>query len=229
MLNAIGFDYFWGWKKKADFIIPASFFYHKNPVPVPETSNEVSIETDKKAEIATEPISITPALQPELKQPEPSLNSDTKKVSALSIASIRAKKEMTSEQDDILKEAEKQPNETFTETDMLLHWDKFTTRLKKQGKMLMATYMNMNVPRLENEIIFLELPNESTKEEFLSGCHELMAYLKSKLNNHSITVEVIVNESVEKKYAFTPLEKYEKLKEINPALELLRTTFDLDI
>jgi hypothetical protein len=42
-------------------------------------------------------------------------------------------------------------------------------------------------------------------------------------------IEVVVNEKVENKFAFTPLDKYNRLNEINPNLELLKKTFDLDI
>lgn len=121
------------------------------------------------------------------------------------------------------------PNQAFTETDMLLVWNKFADRLANNGKMLMATYMKMNDPIVNGTNIALELPNESTKEEFLSGANELLGYLRGKLHNHDITIEVTVNEITEKKYAFTPDEKYEKLKEINPNLELLRKLFDLDV
>jgi DNA polymerase-3 subunit gamma/tau len=34
---------------------------------------------------------------------------------------------------------------------------------------------------------------------------------------------------MEKQYAYTPKEKFEKLKEKNPNIDLLRKTFDLDI
>ena len=40
---------------------------------------------------------------------------------------------------------------------------------------------------------------------------------------------LIINEAVEKKYAFTPEDKYAKLQEKNPLIDLLRATFDLDI
>jgi hypothetical protein len=40
---------------------------------------------------------------------------------------------------------------------------------------------------------------------------------------------VIVNEAVENKFAFTPQDKYNRLNELNPALDLLRKTFELDI
>ena len=41
--------------------------------------------------------------------------------------------------------------------------------------------------------------------------------------------KITVNEEVATKYAFTPQEKYEKLKEKNPNIELLKKTFGLDV
>ena len=89
--------------------------------------------------------------------------------------------------------------------------------------------MLMSKPTLNCPIITIELPNESTKIEFEAGNNELLGYLRGKLHNHDITIEVIVNETVETKYAFTPDDKYEKLKSINPTMELLRKVFDLDV
>lgn len=89
--------------------------------------------------------------------------------------------------------------------------------------------MQMNDPVLDGVTIKLELPNESTKEDFLSGANELLGYLRGKLHNHDITIEVVVKEVSENRYAFTPIEKFEKLKNLNPNLELLRKLFDLDI
>lgn len=121
------------------------------------------------------------------------------------------------------------PTEPFNETDMLLLWNKFAQRLMDQGKRLMATYMQMNDPVLKGTTIVLELPNQSTKEEFQTGSNELLGYLRGKLHNHDIVIEIHVNEATESKYAFTPQEKYERLKQINPNLDLLRRTFDLDV
>jgi DNA polymerase-3 subunit gamma/tau len=151
------------------------------------------------------------------------------KVSALSLAGLRAKKELQAKQSNHLKHLGELPTESFSETDMLLLWNKFAQRLTDSGKILMATYMLMNEPILNGSSITLELPNESTKEEFLSGCTDLIGYLRGKLHNHDIVINVRVNESVEKKYAFTPDDKYERLRNINPAIDLLRKTFDLDV
>ncbi|WP_238989432.1 DNA polymerase III subunit gamma/tau [Flavobacterium sp. LMO8] len=167
---------------------------------------------------------------PEIPKPVlTNLNPTGTKVSALSLASIKAKKELEAQQQTFQKHREELPSEVFNETDMLLQWNKFAQKMTDSGKRLLATYMQMNDPTLDGTTITLELPNQSTKEEFLSGCHELMGYLRGKLHNHDISIEVIVNETVENKYAFTPQEKFERLKQINPTIELLRKTFDLDV
>ena len=82
---------------------------------------------------------------------------------------------------------------------MLLQWNKFAQKMVDSGKRLMATYMQMNDPTLNGTKITLELPNQSTKEEFLSGSIELLGYLRGKLHNHDITIEVVVNETTENK------------------------------
>ncbi|MQP52316.1 DNA polymerase III subunit gamma/tau [Flavobacterium sp. LMO9] len=164
--------------------------------------------------------------------PKPSLpnfNPTGTKVSALSLASVKAKKDLEAQQNQYQKHKEELPSEVFNETDMLLQWNKFAQKMTDAGKRLLATYMQMNDPTLNGTTITLELPNQSTKEEFLTGCHELIGYLRGKLHNHDITIEVIVNEATENKYAFTPQEKFERLKQINPTIELLRKTFDLDV
>lgn len=93
----------------------------------------------------------------------------------------------------------------------------------------MATYMLINDPTLEGFTIKLELPNEGSKVDFDNNKNELLGYLRGKLHNHDIVIDVHVNEVTQSKHAFTPLEKYEKLKALNPAMELLRKTFDLDV
>ncbi len=54
-----------------------------------------------------------------------------------------------------------------------------------------------------------------------------MGYLKSKLHNYSIEIMVVINEEVVEKNVYTDNDKYERLKNINPNLELLRKYFDL--
>ena len=246
MFDAISLYHFWWRKKKvAKFIIPATCYKNnsysitevptvKTQIPTEETKPVVVAETVVNEPIVTEipqvQNEVVAAIVPEIPKPVlTNLNPTGTKVSALSLASIKAKKELEAQQQTFQKHREELPSETFNETDMLLQWNKFAQKMTDSGKRLLATYMQMNDPTLNGTTITLELPNQSTKEEFLSGYHELMGYLRGKLHNHDITIEVVVNETTENKYAFTPQEKFERLKQINPTIELLRKTFDLDV
>lgn len=184
------------------------------------------------------PITPLPTVELEVDAPEvvapPSVKKEDDgavKVSALSLSSIRMKRELEQSQKATQKHHDELPKEPFTETDMLLNWNKFAQRLSDNGQKIMSTYMQINDPVLDKDgvTIRLELPNEGSKVDFDNNKIELLGYMRGKLHNHDIVIETHVNEAVSKKHAFTPEEKYEKLKAINPALETLRKMFDLDI
>lgn len=185
------------------------------------------------------PIAPLPANELQVEQPEvvkPAVvkvedNDGEVKVSAFSLAGLRKKKELQESQRAQIKNTDELPREPFTETDMLLNWNKFAQRLSDSGQKIMATYMQINDPVLDSDgvTIRLELPNGGSKVDFDNGKLELLGYLRGKLHNHDIVIETHVNEAAASRHAFTPQEKFEKLKAINPALDILRKTFDLDI
>ena len=155
--------------------------------------------------------------------------SNEPKISALSLASIRAKRELQEANKSFVKEAQHLPTEPFTETEMLLQWNKYAQRLGDKGQKIMESLLLINDPKLDGTTIIHELPNEGSKIDFDSEKFDLQGYLRGKLHNHDITINVIVNESVENKFAFTSQDKYNRLNEINPTLDVLKKTFDLDI
>lgn len=185
------------------------------------------------------PIAPLPANELHVEEPEvvkPAVvkvedNDGELKVSAFSLAGLRKKKELQESQRAQIKNIDELPREPFTETDMLLNWNKFAQRLSDSGQKIMATYMQINDPVLDSDgvTIRLELPNGGSKVDFDNGKLELLGYLRGKLHNHDIVIETHVNEAAASRHAFTPQEKFEKLKAINPALDILRKTFDLDI
>lgn len=208
------------------------------------TVEETIVQTENTAvevvtvttETTPAPIAPLPAVKLEVEEPEvvkPVIvkvdDDGTPKVSAFSLAGLRQKRELQESQKAMVKHTDELPREPFNETDMLLQWNKFAQRLSDSGQKIMATYMQINDPVLDGITIRLELPNEGSKVDFDNGKHELLGYLRGKLHNHDITIEVHVNEVISSKHAFTPLEKFEKLKSINPALETLRKMFDLDV
>ena len=226
-------------KKVEPFIIPPTYF-RKTDYSIVEkvngnsngniNSNEKS-QIDKVAEPKVEIINSDLVVPAETINTKPQTTNlpEEPKFSALSISSIRAKRELLENTKGIVKEEVQLPKEAFTETEMLLQWSKYAQRLGDKGHKIMESLLLIGDPKLEGTTITHELPNDSTKIEFESEKIELLGYLRGKLHNHDITIEVIVNEKVENKFAFTPIDKYNRLKEINPNLDLLKKTFDLDI
>ncbi|MBO0323955.1 DNA polymerase III subunit gamma/tau [Muricauda sp. CAU 1633] len=233
-LASITYD---GEKKNANFIIPASHFTSnstKNGTVAPKTNGTAPKEVEKNnEEVALEVAEPQVAIVQEPKenyQPTKKIQIKTpeKRVSGLSLSSIKAKKahEQTKTPD---VPHEELPSESFTEGDMQQHWDDFVHILEGKGRKILASNLQTDVPKLKNEnTIWIELPNNTMKKEVEREQSLMLDHLKQKLNNYSITLHITVNEEVAKKFAFTPQEKYEKLKEKNPAIDLLRKEFDLD-
>ncbi|WKW45613.1 DNA polymerase III [Myroides sp. JBRI-B21084] len=82
---------------------------------------------------------------------------------------------------------------------------------------------------LQNDVLLVEFPNEGSKLSFEENLYELVSYIHKKLNNYHLKIEVIVNEKTEIKKAFTIHDKLDYLKKINPVLENLIKTFDLEV
>ncbi|NNE02972.1 MAG: DNA polymerase III subunit gamma/tau [Eudoraea sp.] len=159
-----------------------------------------------------------------------SIKEHPNRVSGLSLSSIKAKKKHELNKIEITFDEEELPKEDFTENELQKHWDAYIKKLETGGQKILASNLNSDVPKLkEGHMISIELPNRTMKKEIEREQSGLMSYLKNALNNYHITLSIAVNEETAKKYAFTPEEKYEKLQEKNPAIDLLRKTFDLDL
>ena len=169
----------------------------------------------------------------EITAPSPPSNTETisnePKVSALSLSSIRAKRALEESNKAFVKEVVDLPKEPFSETEMLVQWTKYAKRLGDKGFKIMESLLLINDPVLNGFDITLELPNEGSKLDFEKEINGLLGHLKGHLHNHDITIDVIVNESFENKKNFNDQDRYNRLHEINPSIELLRTTFGLDL
>ncbi len=225
-LASITFD---GEKKNADFIIPATHFRH---IPAKELSGD-SIQTVESKEVDSnnplqqekEEVIPTPGAPP-IKKID--LKTSGNRVSGLSLSSIKTKKEHTNSRNPNIAE-EDLPHDSFTEVEMQNQWEAYVKQLEGNGRKILASNLQMDVPKLKDtHTIWIELPNHTMKKEVEREQGPLLDFLKLKLNNYSVSLHISVNEEVAKKYAFTPEEKYQKLREKNPAIDLLRKEFDLD-
>ncbi|WP_456422936.1 DNA polymerase III subunit gamma/tau [Lutibacter sp.] len=159
---------------------------------------------------------------------KPVLKSKNRRPSALSLKSIGRKKEIET-LDVEYEEVEGKPSDKFTEERLVYLWKKYSTKLIEQGKKSVASIMNSCNPIIRNNNIHIELPNTIMEDQLNRAKGNLLTFLRENLNNYKINIIINVNEEITKKYAYTPQEKYQKLKEKNSVLALLKKTFDLDL
>ena len=219
-------------KNNKHFIIPPSYFKLKGITPIPVLKPTLETKTPAEDPKLEERVSVektVSAVAESLVIPKISINKPSKVTSGLSLKSIREKKDHQIRQMDVIIDAEDLPKEPVTQEDLLNAWKTYTATMDKKGEKIMASILQMDSPKLNGTTIHLIYSNNTNKIELERSEFPLMAFLKKTLLNYDLKLDITVNEEVAKKYAFTPIEKYEKLKEKNPNIELLRQTFGLDI
>jgi DNA polymerase-3 subunit gamma/tau len=130
---------------------------------------------------------------------------------------------------DVVVDEEDLPTDVFTEEAFLEAWKAIIEITEDKRQMNLASILNMDQPKLDGNSINLTFPNETNKIELERNSFDILNYLRKRLNNYSIGFNITINEVLQSKFAYTPQEKYEKLKEKNPAIDFLRSTFDLDL
>lgn len=214
-------------------LIPASQYrnHKRASVPQPEepqaepipTKSEESAAPEKKESALSQPAR---AVIPK----QPGAEKRTERISGLSLHSVRAKKLHEARKKAKSREDEELPQDPVAEEELSRHWQEFAKQMEDAGKKILASSLSTDTPKLLREnTIWIELPNSTMKKEVERDQQDLMTHLKKTLNNYSLQLKVTVNEETARQYAFTPEEKYQKLREKNPAIDLLRKTFDLDL
>ncbi|ARV14385.1 DNA polymerase III subunit gamma/tau [Polaribacter sp. SA4-12] len=206
-------------KKSANYIIPATFFQALSPA-----VKEIAKLSQKKAVVA-QPQKVEPP-KPKLKPPV--LKSAQRRTSSLSLKSIHEKKVVKKVAEE--ENFDNHPKDVFTEEVLQGLWKEYVALLITKGERSMASIVGTDLPKLGQDFkITFTVPNKLMEDQFRKGRPKLINYLREKLNNYGIKIIVVLNETVEKKFAYTPLEKYNKMKEINPLLEKLKNAFGLDM
>ena len=252
-LSSINFD---NEKKKSDFIIPPTYYRNNSfsiqettPKALKNTTQKVSIPIEKiedavqisdftdangKEQIAsgltkTDEVIAVKITESNSHNLELNPNNGKQKVSTMSLASIRAKKELAGTLQNTSKESEQLPSEPFTQTEMIGQWLKYAKRMEDNGQHIIASLLTLNSPILEENTIIHELPNESSKIDFDKEKQEILGYIRGMLRNHNLTIEVKINETILEKKLYTTQDKYKRLAELNPNLEIMRNMFGLEI
>lgn len=220
-------------------IIPPSYFSQKasaktktenaDSVAEPEHVNREK-ETANKEEKAVEikPAETKPTNNvSDLNLKISSLENRKKRTSALSLRNARKKNEVgLIEEED--KDTRNLPASAFTQEQLVKYWNKFAAMMEKKGRFNLWSHLTMQEPKAEGALIHLEFPNNTIKTELEQEKHELLHFLREKLNNYTVDLSITVNEEMKQTVPYSEKDKYEYLKEKNPAIEKLRKALDLD-
>ena len=148
-------------------------------------------------------------------------------VSNFSLKSINFKKEIKKNETKL--GAKKNLEVKFTKKELLLYWKEYKKKIEKTGNYNMLAILEMDEPRLKiNNLIEFNVANSFNKIELEGEIDEILPFLRNKLKNDKINIAVKIKE-MKNEAVFTLKEKFEKMKNYNPAISLLKKTFDLDI
>jgi len=219
-------------KKSKHFIIPATFFISTTTPKAPVNEVEIPIVSEPTSPLSTpKEEAVTKPELPKLKIPV----STKGKVSGLSLSSIRKKKEHLDAKLAEEVQHEVLPTEDFKEEDLIKYWIEYTKKLDDEGAKIVACIFDITDKEkrekltIKGTMIHIEVPNASMQMDIHGAQYGILSYVRKKLSNHDISIQVDVNEEAVKKYVFSSVDKYEKLLKMNPAIGLLRQEFNLDI
>jgi DNA polymerase-3 subunit gamma/tau len=213
-------------KKPSNYIIPATFFTSISPRLKKEIIPDLKVKDDLKIPpkiVDKEPLASTT----QISKP-PILKNIKRRSNSLSLKSIHHKKEIKKNTTDI--NYDDYPRKPFTESELQTAWKDFQKFLIKKGEKSIASILATDIPTCqENFHIQFILPNKLMEDQLKQVKPKLIKFIRESLNNYGISLNIVVNETIEKKFAYTPQEKYNKLLEKNPFLKDLKDTFQLDL
>jgi len=213
-------------KKPSNYIIPATFFTSISPPLKKEIIPDVKAKDDLKTPpkvVDKEPL----ALSTLISKP-PILKNIKRRSNSLSLKSIHQQKDIKKTTTEI--NYDDYPRKPFTESELQTAWKDFQKFLIKKGEKSIASILATDIPTLqENFYIQFILPNKLMEDQLKQVKPKLIKFIRESLNNYGISLNIVVNETIQKKFAYTPQEKYNKLLEKNAFLKDLKDTFQLDL
>ena len=140
------------------------------------------------------------------------------------------KKAVSQESAEPVQEIGARMENTFTQTVLEQVWKEYAAWLNSQGKSTDYSYFVMNNPVLVNPgLVTFTVHNKMAEERINGDKTTLMSFLREKLRNNVFSLEIILSKEEGEQRLYTIQDKFKRLAEINPSLQKLRQTFDLDL
>ena len=117
----------------------------------------------------------------------------------------------------------------FSEKKLLEEWKNLIVFLKSKGKSNLGLTLGVHKPMLlQNFLVEFPLSNSVQVEMILEEKYIILDYLRDKLENDKLEISTIIVEGEKSNIPYTNKDKFKKMLEENPQLEILRTRLGLD-
>lgn len=135
--------------------------------------------------------------------------------------------EETTDEPELLNGTERQP---FDHETLLQHWHALADTLKAENKINLFTLMTANAPQLLPDFqIGVVIENPIQHDLLSSSKIDILNELRTNLRNFAIDLIPIEMKSDTARKPYTAQEKYQAMAAKNPALDVLRKTFNLGL
>ena len=149
-------------------------------------------------------------------------------ISALSLSSLKLKKQAREEKD-LIESEKKKSSDIFNLNALKDKIKKYSKKINDLGKKSLSSLLEMNEPTLEENSITFTLPSKISLIEFEKEREAFTIFLQKELNNYNIKVLSKIEEKKNGDYFSSPTEKLTKLIEINPLVGKFKEDLKLDL
>ena len=153
---------------------------------------------------------------------------EVENISALSLSSLKLKKQAREEKD-LIESEKKKSSDIFNLNALKDKIKKYSKKINDLGKKSLSSLLEMNEPTLEENSITFTLPSKISLSEFEKEREAFTIFLQKELNNYNIKVLSKIEEKKNGDYFSSPTEKLTKLIEINPLVGKFKEDLKLDL
>ncbi len=157
-------------------------------------------------------------------------NLNINEVSTFSISSVEKKREFKNSIliDNQTETKDKSLDNDFTEEELARHWNNYHNLKIRNKEFNIASLLKISKPRKVENNISYSVVSDINKKELNIEIPKLLEYIRKALKNDLIEIKIDSNNPIKKSVIYTPSEKFDKLIELNPSLQILKNKLDLD-
>ena len=116
----------------------------------------------------------------------------------------------------------------FSEDDLIIWWKKYAIMVRENQPRLYSTLVSGEPIVDENKVITFTVTNKLQQEAISDIKADLLSFLRKELNNNSIMLETVISGKEPETKPYHPEEKFSKLADKNPALNVFKNKMGLD-